>query len=332
MSALVPHFADPLWLLLLLGLPLLALRHHRRGAHGAIAVSRLPLRHGGRWRLHLPFYLRLLALGVAVVALARPQQGYSWEEATTEGIDIQIALDVSGSMAAKDFKPRNRLEVAKRVVRDFVDGRTGDRIGLTTFAGSALTRSPLTSDKRMLDELIGGLDPTLTPDGTAIGVALASATGRLKQSGAKSRIVVLVTDGVNNAGEIDPVSAAAVAEGLGVRVYTIGVGTRGQAMVPVQLRNPLTGRIETRDMPMRVEVDEELLRRIADRTGGRFYRATDGDALRAVFAEIDRLERTPLRVKRYVRYQEAFPPYVWAAVVLVLLPLGLAGAGWTVEP
>jgi Ca-activated chloride channel family protein len=328
----LPSFADPLWLLVALTAPLLVLLHHRRRGHGAIATARLPERAGGRWRLHLPFYLRLVALLAAVVALARPQLGYAWEESTTEGIDIQIALDVSGSMAAMDFQPRNRLEVAKRVVRDFVAGRTGDRIGLTSFAGSALTRSPLTSDRRMLDELVATLEPTLTPDGTAIGVALASALGRLRDSQAESRVVVLVTDGVNNAGEIDPGSAAAIAEGLGVKVYTVGVGTRGVAKVPVQVRDPRTGRVETREVDMQVEVDEELLGAIAERTGGRFYRATDADALARVFAEIDQLEKTPLEVKRYVRYEEAFVPLAWLAFACAALPVALGLTGLTVEP
>jgi Ca-activated chloride channel family protein len=272
-----------------------------------------------------------VAFALAVVALARPQLGYAWEEATTEGIDIQIALDVSGSKAAKDFEP-SRLEVAKRVVREFVAGRAGDRIGLTTFSGSAMTRSPLTSDRRMLDELVAALEPTLTPDGTAIGVALASAAARLERSEAKSKLVVLVTDGVNNAGEIDPLSAAAVAEGLGLEVYTVGVGSEGEARVPVRVRNPFTGRVEVRDVTMRVEVDEKLLAEIARRTGGRFYRATDPNALARVFAEIDRLERTPLQVKRYVRYREGFQPFAWSALAFAAAPLLLALAGATIEP
>jgi Ca-activated chloride channel family protein len=328
----VPAFADPAWLALLLAVPWLLARHHRRGRHGALAVSRLPKRSGARWRLHLPFYLRLAAFAVGALALARPQLGYAWEESTTEGIDIQIALDVSGSMGAKDFQPRNRLEVAKRVVRDFVAGRTADRIGLTTFAGTALTRAPLTVDRTLLDQLVAALEPTTTPDGTAIGVALASSVSRLTGSAAKSRIVVLVTDGVNNAGEIDPLSAAAIAQGLSIKVYTVGVGTQGSAMVPVQERDPVSGRLRTRDVRMQVEVDEKLLGEIARRTGGRYYRATDGDALAAVFAEIDRLERTPIEVKRYVRYREAFPPLVWAAFLCAAAPLALGLLGVSVEP
>jgi len=326
-----PQFADPLWLAALVALPLLALLHHRRGGSGALVVSRLPARCGGLWRIHLPFYLRLAALAALVVALARPQLGYAWEESTTEGIDIQLVLDISGSMAAEDFQP-NRLEVAKRVAREFVAKRPADRIGLTTFSGSAITRAPLTNDRRMLDEILAALTITTDQDGTAIGVALANAASRLKDSGAKSRVVVLVTDGVNNAGEIDPGSAAAVAEGLGLRVYTVGVGTVGEAPIRVKGRDPLTGRIVEQTLRMKVEVDEDLLQKIAQRTGGRFYRATDPDALTQVFAEIDRLERTPLQVKRYVRYQESFQALAWAALLLVAMPLLLGGVGITVEP
>jgi Ca-activated chloride channel family protein len=325
------HFADPAWLLLLPLLALPAWLHHRRGGLGALTASRLPLRAGRPWRLHLPFYIRLAALAALVAALARPQLGYAWEESTTEGIDIQIALDVSGSMAAEDFAP-NRLEAAKKIVRSFVAQRPGDRIGLTTFAGSALTRAPLTTDRRMLDELVAALAPTLTPDGTAIGVALASAAGRLQASTAKSKVIVLVTDGVNNAGEIDPLSAAAVAQGLGIKVYTVGVGSQGEARVPVTVRDPITGRERTEHALMQVEVDEELLRKIAERTHAKTYRATDARALAQIFGEIDRLERTPMAVKRYVRYRESFQPFAWTALALLALTPLLAASGLTVEP
>ncbi len=325
------HFADPAWLAALLLLPALAWLHHRRAGQGALVASRLPLRAGRAWRLHLPFYLRLAALASLLIALARPQLGYAWEESKSEGIDIQIALDVSGSMAAEDFSP-NRLEAAKKIVRAFVAGRPGDRIGLTTFAGSALTRAPLTTDRRMLDELIGALDPTLTPDGTAIGVALASAASRLQSSAAKSKVIVLVTDGVNNAGEIDPLSAAAVAEGLGIKVYTVGVGSQGEARVPVTERDPYSGRERKGYAMMHVEVDEELLRRIAERTKGKSYRAVDDEALKRIFADIDRLERTPTSVKRYVRYRESFQPFAWTALAMLALTPLLAAIGLTVEP
>lgn len=332
-TATFPHLASPAWLLLLAALPLLAWWHHRRHDLGALTYSRLPAGARGRWRLHLPFYARLLALACLIGALSRPQVGHAWEESLTEGIDIQIMLDVSGSMGAEDFQPHNRLTVAKQVVRDFVAGRTGDRIGLVVFSGAAMTRAPLTTDRAMLATLIEAVELDILPAGTAIGVALASGAARLKSSPAKTRIALLITDGVNNAGEIDPLSAAAACAGLGIKVYTIGVGSnRTVVPVPQSVRNPLTGQAETRRVMMRVPMDEQLLRKIAGRTGGQFFRATDPRALRSVFAEIDRLEKTPLKVQRYVRYREAFPPLAWAGLGFLLLPLAAAGIRVTAEP
>jgi len=267
-----------------------------------------------------------------VVALARPQLGYTWEESLTEGIDVQLTLDVSGSMAAEDFEPDNRLAVAKDVVRRFIAGRTGDRIGLTVFSGSAVTRAPLTTDRRMLDLLVSSLEINTEMDGTAIGVALASAAARLQHSEAVSRVVVLVTDGVNNTGAIDPLSAAAVAEGLGLRVYTVGVGTRGPVVIPMHRFNPVTRRTEVTRVTMNDQLDEELLEAIARRTGGRYWRATGADSLAAIFQEIDGLERTPMKTKRYVRYEEAFPPLAWASLALLLVPVAAAGLRLTAEP
>lgn len=328
----LPQFADPLWLLAGLAIPVFVWLHHRRRAHGALLASRLPRATGAAWRLHLAFYLRVIALLALILALGRPRLGYSWEEATTEGIDIQIVVDTSGSMGAEDFQPKNRLEVAKQVVRDFIGKRPGDRIGVTIFGGTALTRSPLTTDRAMLDELVESIELNTVQDGTAIGVALANAASRLKDSAAKSKVIVLVTDGVNNAGEIDPLSAAAVAKGLGLRVYTIGVGRDGRVPVPVQVRDPLTGRVETRRVPMEVEVDEKLLRTIAERTGGSYFAAADPGTLRAVFDRIDLLEKTAMQVKRYIRYRESFQPFAWTAFAFLLLPL-LAGAlRLTAEP
>ncbi|MEO8275844.1 MAG: VWA domain-containing protein [Thermoanaerobaculia bacterium] len=333
MNAL-PQFADPLWLLALLAAPFLVWRHHARATHGALLASRLPRATGGNWRLHLPFYFRLFAFVAMVVALGRPRLGYSWEEATTEGIDIQIVVDTSGSMGAEDFQPKNRLTVAKQVVRDFIAKRTGDRIGVTIFGGSALTRSPLTTDSAMLDELVSSIELNTVQDGTAIGVALANAESRLKDSAAKSKVIVLVTDGANNAGEIDPLSAAAVAQGLGIKVYTIGVGREGHApvTVPIQMRNPLTGRSETQRVSMIAEVDEKLLRAIAERTGGTYFSATDPGTLRAVFDRIDLLEKTPMQVKRYIRYRESFQPFAWTAFAFLLLPFAAGALRLTAEP
>lgn len=332
MSPGLPHLASPLWLLLLAAVPVLVGLHHHRAALGALTYSRLPAGTGGAWRLHLPFYCRLSALVLVILALARPQLGFRWEESLTEGIDIQIALDVSGSMGAEDFVPKNRLTVAKEVVQDFILGRPGDRLGLVIFSGAAMTRAPLTTDRDLLVRLVGSLELGTLADGTAIGVALASAAARLQTSEAKSRIIVLVTDGVNNAGEIDPASAAAVCDGLGIRVYTIGVGTEGRVLIPTTRRNPRTGRLETQRMVMEDQLDEELLRAIAARTGGAYYRATDAASLRRIFSEIDRLERTPMTVKRHVRYEEAFSPLAWAALTLTLLPAAAALLRVTAEP
>jgi Ca-activated chloride channel family protein len=329
----VPSLADPLWLLLLLLLPLLAWRHHRSGAPGALTFSHLPVAAGGAWRLHLPFYCRLAAAMLLILALARPQLGYAWEETSTQGVDIQLVLDISGSMGAEDFAPKNRLEVAKKVMSDFVGGRPGDRIGLVAFAGAALTKAPPTTDREMLQQLISSLQLHTLPDGTAIGLALASAAARLKASPAKSRIVVLVTDGDNNVGQIDPDSAAAVCAGLGIKVYTVAVGTtNGPVIIPVPFRNPLTGEVEVRRVPWNVRVDEDLLRRIAQRTGGRFYRASEPQALRQIFTAIDKLERTPLQVRRMVRHEERYQPFAWGALAVLVLPLLVAAAGVTAEP
>lgn len=329
-----PSLQDPLWLLLLLAVPCLIWWRHRRQAHGALTYSSLSgteSRRGGGWRLHLPFYLRLLGLVCLVIALSRPQLGFAHEESLTEGIDIQVVLDVSTSMAAEDFQPRNRLEVAKSVMKEFVAGRRGDRIGVIVFAGQALTKAPLTTDHDMLRFLIDSVELHTLPDGTAIGLALANAAARLKDSEAETRVIVLVTDGVNNRGSIDPDSAAAVCEGLGIKVYTVGVGTDGQVPVPVRAVDAF-GREHVQRRLMEVEVDEELLRSIAERTGGRFFQAIDPESLHRIFDEIDRLETTPMQVKRYVRYQEAFQPWAWAGVALVLLPFVPAALGLTVEP
>lgn len=336
MTQAFPHLASPLWLLLLLAVPLLAWRHHRRPAFGALTYSRLPAGRGvgGGWRLHLPFYARLLAFACLVVALARPQLGYAMEESLTEGIDIEIVLDISGSMGAEDFKPKDRLTVAKRVVREFVAGRTGDRIGLVVFSGGAMTRAPLTTDRNMLDTIVDNIQLNALPDGTAIGVALANAAARLKDSEAKSKVIVLVTDGINNAGEIDPISAAAVCQGLGIKVYTVGVGgARGLVNVPFPTPpHPVTGRVEYRRVPMHLPVDEKLLRTIARRTGGQFFLATDPESLQRIFREIDGLEKTQLQVRRYVRYHEAFPPLVWTGLGLLMLPFAAALLRITAEP
>lgn len=331
------HLDDPLWLLGLALLPLLAWRYHRAPALGGISYSRLPQRTrglGAHWRLHLPFYLRLAALGLLFVALARPQRGYAIEKSETEGIDIEVVLDVSGSMAAEDYRPKNRLAVAKSVVGEFIASRPADRLGLVTFAGKAMTRAPLTTDRRMLDLAVQAVDFNESSDGTAIGVALANAAARLRNSTTKTKVILLVTDGANTMGEIDPASAAAVCAGLGIKVYTVGVGSPGNTLVPlpVTMIDPFTRqRIETIRM-VHIPVDEELLAHIAYRTGGKFWRATDSASLRRILSEIDRLEKTTIAVERSVRYREVSAPWLWSSLALLLAPLATAAARWTAEP
>jgi Ca-activated chloride channel family protein len=330
------HFADPAWLLLLAVLPLLAWRHHRALRAAALPYSRLPTIVRRNFvtavRLHGSTYARLGAAALLVLALARPQLGYAWEETSTEGIDIEIALDVSGSMGADDFGPRNRLEVAKEVLQDFIAGRPADRMGLVAFAGAAMTRAPLTTDREMLRFLVDALELHELPEGTAIGMGLASAAARLRGGDATTRVIVLVTDGANNSGEIDPRAAMSLCQTLGIRVYTIGVGRDGVARVPTPVRDALTGRVRVETVSMRVEVDETLLREIATTTGGRFFRALDGQGLSDTFHAIDALEKTPRKVKQYVRYREAFMPFAWAGLVLAALPVLTGLLGWSYQP
>jgi Ca-activated chloride channel family protein len=221
--------------------------------------------------------------------------------------------------------------VAKEVVEDFVRRRPADRLGLVIFAGSAVTRAPLTTDRRALIHTVAEVALNQLPDGTAIGVALATGALRLRHSVAKSKVLMLITDGANNAGEVDPLSAAALCAGLGIRVYTIGVGTDERVAVPRAYTNPRTGRREVERRYVRIEVDEELLTTIAERTGGQFYRAGDADALRSIFQEIDQLEKTEIRMERRVEYREAFPPFALGALALLLLPAVTTALRWTVE-
>ena len=255
---------------------------------------------------HVPSLLRALALAAFIVALARPQTGVTSENVRTQGIDIVMVLDVSSSMLAEDLQP-NRLEAAKAVAADFVSGRRNDRLGLVAFAGQAFTQAPLTLDHGVVTSLLGELDIGMIEDGTAVGMGLATAVKRLQASRAESKVVVLLTDGRSNRGEIGPVTAAQMAQALDVRVYTIGVGSRGTARVPVQ--DPLGG---TRYANMQVDIDEPTLREVAQLTGGRYFRATDAESLVAIYAEIDELEKTEIEVENFTQFGEEF-----------LLPLGL---------
>ncbi len=324
------RFQEPAFLWLALGGPLvvvLALLRERSGRAvlfpGLARLGRIDPGWRARAR-HLPVALAALGLVVAAVALARPQQGSLKENVTTQGVDIVVALDVSGSMAAEDFQPRNRLEVAKQVVADFVSRRRSDRIGLVVFAGRSLTKSPPTTDMALLLRQLDDVKLDMLPDGTAIGLGLSTALQRLRHSQAKSKVIVLVTDGSNNAGEIDPATAADLAKAMQVRVYTIGVGRGGRVPIPVMVRDPFTGQLTRRTVPMEVDIDENLLKGIATRTNGEFFRATDSSSLRSIFERIDKLEKSEIRLTAFKRYRELFPPYLLAAAAL----LAAAGAAW----
>ncbi|MCK5571772.1 MAG: VWA domain-containing protein, partial [Bacteroidetes bacterium] len=267
---------------------------------------------------HFPALLRLVALSLLLVALARPQVVSEGEDIYTEGIDIVLLLDISGSMLAEDFQP-NRIEAAKDVAQKFVDGRSNDRIGLVVFAGQSFTQCPMTLDYRVLKLLLRLVKPGMVEDGTAIGMGIAQGVNRVKDSESKSKVMILLTDGVNNRGEIDPLTAAQLAQTFVIRIYTIGVGTVGEAPYPVQTP------FGTRYQNVPVDVDEETLQTIADMTGGQYYRATNNRTLKRIYAEIDRMEKTRIEVKAYRSYSELF--YAWAGLglALVLLEVGLAG-------
>ncbi|NUM77159.1 VWA domain-containing protein [candidate division KSB1 bacterium] len=319
-------FAQPEFLFLLLLLPLLVWWYWRtyRRRTATLRYSNLDLlktlpRRSNYSARHLLFALRLLALGLIIVTLARPQSGQTEEEVTTEGIDIVLTLDISSSMLAEDFKPKNRIEAAKQVAQQFIEGRKSDRIGMVVFAARSFTQCPLTLDYGILINFLKKVDVGLVDDGTAIGLGMATAVDRLRNSKAKSKVVILLTDGVNNAGEIDPLTAGRVAQAFNIRFYTIGVGTRGQALYPVQ--DPIFGK---RYVPMPVEIDEASLTRIAEMTKGKYFRATDRQSLEKVFAEIDQLEKTKIEVKQFTRYKELFVSWLAVALGLVFVEIVLA--------
>ncbi|GAB4376314.1 MAG: VWA domain-containing protein [Salibacteraceae bacterium] len=263
--------------------------------------------------IHVPMFLRLIALALIIVALARPQSTSSWQDIKTEGIDIVIALDISSSMLARDFKP-NRLEVAKEVAIDFIKGRPNDRIGLVVFSGQSFTQCPLTTDHDVLINLLSEVKHGMIEDGTAIGMGLANAVNRLKESDAKSKVVILLTDGENTAGAIPPITAAEIAANFGVKVYTIGVGTYGQAPFPA---TDVFGNIVYQMAEVRI--DEETLEKIAELTNGRYFRATDEETLRAIYQEIDQLEKTVIEETQYEKRSEEFFPLALAALAVLTL-------------
>ncbi len=318
------RFAYPYVLALLALVPIavwyvLRLRRDRSVAYSSLELLLGAGLEAAPWKRHATLVLRVLLLGLVIGALARPQTGRSRHTTYSEGIDIMLVLDTSGSMQAQDFEPKNRLHVAKEVIKDFISKRPQDRIGLVVFAADALTQCPLTLDHALLAKLVDGVDFGLLDDGTAIGVGLATACNRLRASQAKSKVVVLLTDGQNNAGMVDPMTAARVAASLGLRVYTIGVGTHGRAPIPVD--DPVFGR---RLISVEVDIDEVTMRKIAELTNGKYFRATDAEELVAIYNQIDQLEKSKVESETYVEYTDRFLWLVVPALGLFLLELGLS--------
>lgn len=264
--------------------------------------------------IHLPFALRILTLVLIIIVLARPQTTNSWQSSEIEGIDIMLAIDVSTSMLAEDLKP-NRLEAAKEVAAEFVNGRPNDNIGITLFAGESFTQCPLTVDHAVLLNFIHGTRCGLIEDGTAVGMGIANAVSRLKESKAKSKVVILLTDGTNNRGDISPLTAAEIAKSFGIRVYTIGVGTNGEAPYPY----PVGGTVQY--VNMKVEIDEKTLAQIASTTEGNYFRATSNSKLKEVYEEIDKLEKTKLNVKEFSKREEVYRNFALVAFCCFLLEL-----------
>ena len=263
---------------------------------------------------HLPFVIRMVILALIIIILARPQSTDKWDTRSTEGIDIMLAIDISGSMLAEDLKP-NRLEAAKTVAATFINGRPNDNIGLVVFSGESFTRCPLTNDHAVLLNLLKDIQNGLIEDGTAIGLGIANAVSRIKDSQAKSRVIILLTDGVNNKGEIAPLTAAEIAQTFGIRVYTVGVGTRGDAYITIQ--TPIGPRREI----IRDDIDEKVLTQIASLTGGQYFRATDNNSLLAIYREIDQLEKTKINVQQFSKKQEEYLPIALLAFALLIFEI-----------
>ncbi|HVE72545.1 MAG TPA: VWA domain-containing protein [Thermoanaerobaculia bacterium] len=324
------RFAHPLWfaLVALVVARIALFLYDRRARRGAFAFSSLSLVSSARGirsrTAFLPFLLEIVGLLAIIVALARPQRVVRLAANDRFGIDIVIALDSSGSMAAEDFRPRNRFTVAKELIAEFIRGRTDDRIGLVTFGSRAATRVPISYDRRITEGILDRAELGEHGQGTAIGHALATSVNRLRGSKTRSRVVILVTDGVNNAGSIDPRVAAQLAARSGIKVYTIGVGSEGPVPLPIKRQNPFTGQIETVYTHIRGELDEPTLSAIASTTGGEFFRATDARALANVLNRIDALEKTRLTAPKREQIDELYvmPLAIGLALLVVAVLVG----------
>lgn len=320
------RFANPEFLLLLGVIPLLYYWHSKKSRRGTGTlrysnlgvVKTVGTSKWGNYR-HILFFLRVLVIALLIICFARPQSGRKEEEVTTEGIDIILAMDISSSMLAEDFKPKNRLEAAKVVAANFIKGRRNDRIGMVVFARQSFTQCPLTLDYGILLNLLKDIQIGMVEDGTAIGMGIANAVNRLRDSKAKSKVVILLTDGRNNAGQLDPITAAYAAKALGIRIYTIGAGKRGEALYPVQ--DPILGK---RYVRLPVEIDEDLLKEIANITGGKYFRATDRESLEKIYQEIGQMEKTKIKVKEYTRYKELFVGLLAVAMGMLFVEIVLA--------
>lgn len=313
-------FANPGYLfLLLLIVPIVAWYIWKlRNAHAAVQLSSTEsLQRQPKslrvWLIHVPFVLRIAVIMLLSLALARPQLSNRWQSESTEGIDIMMALDISGTMLGEDLKP-NRLEAAKAVATEFVLSRPNDQIGLVVFAGESFTQCPLTTDHAVLVNLFQSVKFGMIEDGTAIGLGLANAVNRMKDSPTKSKVVILLTDGSNNRGDIDPQTAAEIAKTFGIRVYAIGVGSYSD-----EVRVPIYTPYGVQYGTMRSEFDENTLRSIARTTGGEYFRATDNKSLRSIYQQIDQLEKTKIRVREYSKRTEYFMPFLTAALLCLLL-------------
>tara|TARA_B100001250_G_scaffold31557_1_gene25821 strand:+ start:2924 stop:3928 length:1005 start_codon:yes stop_codon:yes gene_type:complete len=316
------RFENPEFLLLLLLLPLLLYVYiqRKRFKQSSVRYSDISIFNQLKVPLsirlrHLLIGLKLLGIAFLIVAMARPQAGRSKRQISSDGIDIMLTLDVSSSMELNDLDngERTRLEVAKQVVSDFISGRQSDRIGMVVFAGESFTQCPLTLDYKILLDFLKGIPiAEKSWDGTAIGMALINAVNRLREAEGRSQVIILLTDGVNNAGEIDPQTAAETADAVGVRVYTIGIGSDGS------IRRAVPGLFGTRYQNVEVEIDEETLRVVAEKTGGKYYRATSEEKLEQIYEEIGDLERTEIMSEVHVEYSERYTEFLWAGLFLLL--------------
>lgn len=318
-------FDDPGFLWLLLFIPLLVAWYvyKRKNQVGEQVLPGLEAFQniGFSWKQvlrHILFGFRMLAISLLVVALARPQTSHKNEKITTEGIDIVISLDISGSMLAMDLKP-NRLDASKEIAKEFIDKRPNDRIGLVVYAGESFTQCPITTDHKVLKKLFDGIKSGMIEDGTAIGHGIATAVDRLKDSPGKSKIIILLTDGRNNSGQIDPLTAAEIAKNYNIHIYTIGVGTEGKALYPVG--KDFTGK--TVYDYVDIDMDEETLQKIAEISDTKYFRATNNESLRKIYDEIDQMEKTKIEVTSFNRMHDWYRPFAMIALVLLTVEFAL---------